>query len=128
MGFLTTFTIYNDTCDQLNNISPEDAVDFCRNLYLGCIGALHRNSGDKHKSSASFGLGYHANFCTVQRSRHADDRCLYLHCGNTLTDLSIYGHIGNLLESGRIKGAEEIIAVAEELIKAPKLKIKESKD
>jgi hypothetical protein len=74
MGFLTTFTLYNDGLHLLKEY-PEE---FCEKL---------------HDASASmerqeFGLGGFCNFANVQRTRHADAHTLYVHMGNTVTEVN----------------------------------------
>ena len=74
MGYLTTFTIYNDGASELKK-HPKKLAD---TLYTAC-------SGDMDYRWA--GLGSHANLITVQKPRHADEHTLYLHAGNTVTDV-----------------------------------------
>lgn len=80
MGYLTTFTIYNDGCDLVKK-HPEK---FAEEIYNGCLG-VHSRDG---RSSDSFGLGYHANLVTVQKPRHADDETVYVHSGNTVVEFN----------------------------------------
>ena len=81
MGYLTTLTIYNDGCDQIEKYPKE----FAEKVTQACCGSITR--GNK---SDSFGLGYHANLVTVQRPRHADDQTLFMHSGNTLIEMNPY--------------------------------------
>jgi hypothetical protein len=79
MGYLTTVTFYNDGVDQLNK-HPLELAD---KLDKACSG-VYTNWG----KSESFGLGYHSNLVRVQRPRHADDKTVYVHLGNTLTEMN----------------------------------------
>ena len=76
MGYLTTVTVYNDGLHLLRGHSQ----DFCEKLY---------NAACKQEQT-NFGVGYFANFASVQRSRHADDHTIYVHMGNTVTEVSPY--------------------------------------
>ena len=76
MGYLTTFTVYNDGCDQIKKHPKK----FAEIIYDACAG-VQLSHGQKQ-----IGLGNHANLITPQEPRHADDITLYLHAGNTLTD------------------------------------------
>jgi len=75
MGFITTFSVYNDGCDQLQK-HPEE---FAKIVYEGCLVGK--------KGTNQVGLGNHANLITMQRTRHADSHTLYLHAGNIVTDV-----------------------------------------
>ena len=77
MGFLTTFTIYNDSADQLNK-HPEDLAE---KLTQACHGIQIRAGYDYDS------LGNATNILTLQKPRHADDHTLYMHAGNTLIDV-----------------------------------------
>ena len=77
MGYLTTVTIYNDDADQLEKHNKELAKE----LYNACNG-VQLNNGYNY-----IGLGNHGNLITLQKPRHADDRTLYLHAGNTVVDV-----------------------------------------
>lgn len=74
MGFLTTFTVYNDGCDQILK-EPEQ---FAQKVYEGC-----RDLEEK-----DFGVGNHCNLVHVQRARHADDHTIYVHMGNCVTEVN----------------------------------------
>lgn len=119
MGYLTTFTIYNDGCDLVKK-HPEK---FAEEIYNGCLG-VHSRDG---RSSDSFGLGYHANLVTVQKPRHADDETVYVHSGNTVVEFnpsskdfkdlakrnpSYVKSMLNLMKE-RVKEAEEMIKALE---------------
>ena len=81
MGYLTTFTVYNDGADLLR----KDTEELGEKLYHSCIGVYTRNG-----RSGDFGHGYHANLVKVQVPRHADDHTCYVHMGNTVTEMNPY--------------------------------------
>ena len=77
MGYLTTITIYNDSADQIKK-HPRELAE---KIDLAC-------SGFQITRGRNFdGLGNAANILTLQKPRHADDHTLYLHAGNTVTDV-----------------------------------------
>lgn len=73
MGFITTFSIYNDGCDQIKTHSDE----FAEKIYDACIGVYTRDN-----KTHQVGLGNHGNLITVQAPRHADAGTFYFHYGN----------------------------------------------
>ena len=93
MGYLTTITIYNDGCDLLK----ENAKEFAEKTHLACLGRVSGLSTD------SFGVGNHGNLVTVQKPRHADDKTVYVHAGNTVVEMSPYSdRTKDILESSYI--------------------------
>ena len=77
MGYLTTFTIFNDGI----HLILEDSKDFCGKLYDAAL-------SDGRITNISH--GNHCNLVKVQKTRHADDTTLYVHMGNTLSEMSAY--------------------------------------
>lgn len=80
MGFLTTFTIYNDGVDLL--LDEKNAIEFAHKLYS------HASGLDVESDDVS--LGNFANFCRAQKPRHADDTTIYVHIGNTVVCMDPY--------------------------------------
>ena len=74
MGNLTTFTIYNDGV----YLIKEDCKEFCEKLYNAALS----------DEASHFGHGNHANLVRVQKTRHADNNTVYVHMGNTVTEMS----------------------------------------
>lgn len=72
MGFLTTVTIYNDSVDEL----MEHPKELAEKLYSACCDIRNRHKYDGFSSSL-----------ILQKPRHADNHTLYLHAGNTVTDV-----------------------------------------
>jgi hypothetical protein len=77
MGYLTTITIYNDGCDSIT----ENEKEFAEKVLNACHGI---------GKSYSFALGHNCNLVKCQKPRHADDHAIFLHAGNTLTEMSPY--------------------------------------
>jgi len=89
MGFLTTFTVYNDGIDQIENHPKEFGKKVCE--------AMRRN--EVH----TFGVGNYANLVNVQKPRHADDCTIYVHSGNTVSEMNAYSEdTGKLIESHEV--------------------------
>jgi len=95
MGFLTTFTIYNDGSDLL--LDENYAIEFARKLKDAADGFVQHGGSDAGiNQTARFGqdsdisLGSFANFCKVQHPRHSDDSTIYVHIGNTLVNVNPY--------------------------------------
>jgi hypothetical protein len=81
MGYITTFSIYNDGIHGLKD-NPEQFIDKLISASHGAYSRDHNNE--------SFGHGSHANLVTVQKPRHADDHTCYVHMGNTVTEMNPY--------------------------------------
>lgn len=90
MGYLTTFTIYNDSIDLLSD--EKNAVDFAKKI----LDVVSNNSYPVFQlnSSANIELGNMANFCTVQKPRHADEITVYVHAGNTVVEVNPFEGCG----------------------------------
>lgn len=80
MGFLTTFTIYNDGIDLVKKY-PEE---FAEAVYNGSLKSL------THGESKEYSVGNFCNMLNVQVTRHADDHTMYVHMGNTVTEMNAY--------------------------------------
>ena len=76
MGYLTTFTIYNDGCHLLK----EAPAAFAEKLYEACL----------NHEVKDFGLRGFCNLVHVQKCRHADDHTMYVHMGNCVTEVNAY--------------------------------------
>lgn len=73
MGYLTTFTVYNDDCDQI----IKNPKEFAEEIYKTCC-----NSNIGYRSNIFHGV------VIPQKTRHADDRTIYVHSGNTVCEMS----------------------------------------
>ena len=83
MGYLTTFTIYNDGLDQIKK-NPEQVV-------AAICEAAYRMHGNKHLRE-DFSIGNHCNLISAQYTRHADDHTVYVHRGNCVTEMNAHSN------------------------------------
>lgn len=81
MGYLTTITFLNDAshCYKENPTRLAEIIDDAVSNHQ-CM----RNGGHSYSES----IGNHCNPITVQRTRHADDRTMYIHMGNCVTEFN----------------------------------------
>lgn len=77
MGYLTTITFSNDNADQFQK-HPKDTLEMIGNAQSG----IQKNRGRDYDP-----IGNCANPVVIQKPRHADEHTLYLHAGNTVTDV-----------------------------------------
>jgi len=77
MGFITTISFYNDASIDIQK-HPHQTIEMIHKAQLG----VQRNSGTNTE-----GIGSHANAVIIQKPRHASDITIYIHAGNTVTDL-----------------------------------------
>lgn len=75
MGYLTTFTVYNDCCHKIK----DDPEGFATAIYDNCSNF----KGEKYII---------AGRCNVigQKTRHADEHTIYVHMGNTVSEVNPY--------------------------------------
>lgn len=78
MGYLTTFTVYNDGCLLLRKYPDR----FADKIQEACL-----NTGPYSKT---IGLGGFSNLVEAKPARHADDCTIYVHMGNCLTEVNRY--------------------------------------
>jgi hypothetical protein len=74
MGYLTTFTIYNDGLENIKDL-PEQ---FAKAVYHGACSM----------ESQEYTIGNCGNMLKVHRTRHADDHTCYVHTGNTVCEMN----------------------------------------
>ncbi|MBR9700645.1 hypothetical protein GOV11_02165 [Candidatus Woesearchaeota archaeon] len=103
MGYLTTFTIYNDGIDNI----LEESDEFCKKLHD--FGLLQKVE--------SFGHGTHLNLVKVQKTRHADDHTMYVHMGNSLYEMNSWAHDCMNLMIDNPEFFEELLKFAEKNVK-----------
>lgn len=87
MGYLTTITIYNDEADQLK----PNAEELAQTLYHASLGVPYRRIESRIKHSL-----------ILQKPRHADDRTMYFHSGNTVIDISKIDTADHLMKEDAI--------------------------
>lgn len=78
MGYLTTFTVYNDGVD----LVKENAQDFADKIYNAAT--------ISRQVSNEIPVGCFANLVKVQKCRHADDHTIYVHMGNGVFEMNPY--------------------------------------
>lgn len=76
MGYLTTFTIYNDGI----HLIKDNAQDFADKIY---------NSAMDHEV-CELQIGCFSNLVRVQKCRHADNHTIYVHMGNFVFEMNPY--------------------------------------
>lgn len=79
MGYITTFSIYNDHVDLVKKHSEE----FAKIIYEGSLGVHTRNG----VNSSQVGLGNHCNLITIQSPRHANNSAVFVHYGNSVSNI-----------------------------------------
>ncbi len=115
MGYLTTFTIYNDAVHMLKDKKLQQK--FCEALYYAAIG----------DNVCDVSLGNHCNAVKVQKHRHADDWTIYLHSGNTLIEMNEYSKETKQFLNYRPDVFERDVAFMAGVVKGLKKLIKEYK-
>lgn len=76
MGYLTTFTVYNDGLSEIK----DNADKFAEVITEAC----------RSNSAKEIGLGCHVNLIKAQRPVHASDKAIFVHMGNCVTDVTSY--------------------------------------
>lgn len=82
MGYLTTFTIYNDGIDRIR----DNAQELADKIYE----AATEVGGTRGGVDMDIAIGSFCNLIKVQKPRHADDHTIYVHMGNTVCEMSAY--------------------------------------
>lgn len=76
MGYLTTFTVYNDGSD----LVEPNANEFAKKIKCAC---------DNYETT-EIALGHFCNLVKAQKPRHADDNTVYVHMGNSVFEMNPY--------------------------------------
>ena len=109
MGYLTTVTIRNDALGTIK----DNKDDFIEKLLYHCSSC---GMGAKEY----FSVGNHANPVVLQMPRHADDRTIYVHAGNTVVDMNPFGNEAIEMAKRNPKFFDEVLAFMEGEVKALK--------
>lgn len=120
MGYITTISIHNDGASELMK-HPEKLAEILNNATLGVY------NNQKRGYNGYVGLGGHSNLITVQKPRHADDKTVYVHAGNTVVDMNPYMAKTKELAERNPKFFDELLDVMERDLKALKTLRKELK-
>lgn len=110
MGFLTTFTVYNDDCDKIT----KNPKKFANEIYDVCC-----------NPNIKLGRYVFDGVVIPQRTRHADDKCIYVHAGNTVCELNSYSNITKQIMKYNPEFFLEMLEFAEANIKQLKKEFKE---
>lgn len=111
MGYLTTFTVYNDGASGIS----KDPKQFADKIY-SLIGT--RQYEEFHTTTAVNGF--------VQQSRHADEMTIYVNAGNCVTEVNPYSRGFKDLIKKNPDFARELVAFVEsEVVKLKKVLIEE---
>ena len=111
MGYLTTFTVYNDGRDLIKKHPKE----FAETVFYAC----------SQTKSKSYPLGNHCNLIAAQGTRHADDQTIYVHAGNTVCEMNSYSEETKRLMVGHPKFFEGMLRLMERNVKELKKQYKE---
>jgi hypothetical protein len=76
MGDLTTFTIYNDNCQEI----LDNPKEFAEKIYNACV-----NNNSNKANEIIIG-----NNCQIkcQKPRHSHEETIYVHAGNTVCEIN----------------------------------------
>lgn len=113
MGHLTTFTVYNDDCDLIIKHSKE----FARTIYDAC----------NERECKTYALGNHCNLITAQGTKHASEHTIYVHAGNTVSEMSEYSSYTREIMENNPEFFEEMLNLMERNVKELKKQFKEVK-
>jgi hypothetical protein len=97
MGYLTTFTVYNDGASDIKR-NPKEFGE-----------AIYEHIGARKTEEFGVPGGSCANLVQVQETRHADDRTIYVHMGNCVTEVNPYSSFFSELIQRHPKFADELI-------------------
>jgi hypothetical protein len=117
MGFLTTFTVYNDAMSSGKEFWHELAEQIMEGHY----------EANRHGKAAEKRIGCHCSAVKVEPSRHADHHVLYLHWGNLVHVVAPYEKDWTDLCSNNPDCAQRMINEAKQLVKAAEKQLKEAK-
>ena len=103
MGLLTTITIHNDAMGEFE----KDPKAFGEAILKGIYGAQYE------RKEVSVPIGSYSNYIKVQPSRHADDDTIYLHSGNSVSQLNVYSQDFKKLVSNHPDLVKRWLAIAQ---------------
>ena len=122
MGFLTTFTVYNDGVDLIDPSRPENEENI-----KDLASAVHKAARGMPERTGqySFPVGGFSNLINVQTARHADDVSVYVHRSNTLTEMNAKSALTRQLMESQPQFAKTLIKTMEEELMALKALMKD---
>jgi hypothetical protein len=113
MGYLTTFTIYNDGVD----LVKDHAQDFANKIL----------KASRSSQAGDIAIGSFCNLVRVQKSRHADECTMYVHMGNCVTELNPYSQETKNLAERHPEFFKKLVKFAEQEVRELKALIKKTK-
>lgn len=119
MGYLTTITFRNDAYETFKKNPLELGSKICKALEGGYTQGVGENT---------FSLGSECNPVVIQKPRHADDNTIFVHMGNTVTEMNKWSQITKDLMAHHPKFFDDILKEMEIQVKALKKMRKEMKD
>lgn len=114
MGYLTTFTIYNDGVDLVR----EHAQDFANKIYYAATG---------YDGNCDLAIGNFYNLVRVQKCRHADDHTTYVHMGNTVVEMNPHSQETKTMLKHHPEFFKKVVKFLEREVKDLKTMLKEAK-
>lgn len=115
MGYLTTFTVYNDGI----HLVKENAQDFADKIYDAAGGA--------RSATCDISVGNFGNLVRAQKPRHADDHAVYVHMGNSVFEMNPYSNETKNLCERNPEFFERAVKFLEKEVKELKNILKEKK-
>jgi hypothetical protein len=114
MGYLTTFTIYNDGVD----LVKENAQEFSDKIYKAAV---------SYGGTCDIAVGNFCNLVRVQKCRHADDHTTYIHMGNSVFEMNPHSQETENLLRVSPEFFEKAVKFLAQEVKNLKAMLKESK-
>jgi len=116
MGYLTTFTIYNDGI----HLIKEHPQDFAEGVFSA--------ANEFRNAPIDIAIGGFVNLIRVQRSRHADDNTIYVHMGNCVVELNPYSEETKRLAETKPEFFKKLVQFLSKDVKELKTLIKKKND
>jgi len=121
MGYLTTFTIYNDGAE---NINPSKTNNL-ENIKQLASAVYHASLNVSSEEGDAYSVANHSNFLKAQKPRHADDPAVYVHLGNTVTEMNAHNESTIKLFRRNPEFAKQLMTTLENQVKDLKNLMKE---
>lgn len=116
MGFLTTFTIYNDGIGEIEKNKKEFAE------------IIIKASAYPYNNSKTYACGNHTNLIKAQHPRHADNTTIYVHAGNTVCEMNAYSQETKDILKYNTKFFDEMLNIMKDNVKIMEKQLKEFKN
>lgn len=113
MGYLTTFTVYNDGVD----LVKEHAQDFADKIYRAAV----------EQQTCDLGIGNFCNLVRVQKCRHSSDNTIYVHMGNGVFEMNPYSEETKNMLDRNPEFFEKVVKFLDRDVKELKTMLKQRK-